>query len=95
MDPFLSKNRTNRDLLSLCYDPLVSVDSSFDPICIIASEYEVYDDKVVFTLRQDACFFDGANVTAADCEYSYSIASNRDSVAPSPPGCPEAPTGRE
>lgn len=80
LDPFLSKNRSNRDLLSLCYDPLIYVNSSSDAVCVIADKYEVYENKVVFTINTDIRFFDGTYVTAEDCEYSYSIASGSDSV---------------
>ena len=80
LDPFLSESRTNRDLLSLCYDPLVYVNSSAEAVCVIASEYEVYENKVVFTINPDARFFDGSYVTAADCEYSYAVALGEDSV---------------
>ncbi len=80
LDPFLSRSRTNRDLLSLCYDPLIHVDNSYDTVCVIASDYEVYENKVIFTINPNARFFDGSYVTAADCEYSYSVASNEDSV---------------
>jgi len=80
LDPFLSKSRTNRDLLSLCYDPLIHVDSSSVAVGVIAESFEIYDNKVIFTLNPNARFFDGTPVSAADCEYSYSVALDAKSV---------------
>lgn len=80
LDPYLSDSRTNRDLLSLCYDPLVHVDNSFDPVGVIASSFEIGENSVVFTIDPNARFSDGTYVTAADCVYSYSVAMNPGSV---------------
>ncbi len=79
LDPYLSVSRTNRDLLSLCYDPLVHVDSSFEPETVIASSYELGERYVVFTISPDARFSDGTYVTSADCVYSYSVAMDSES----------------
>ena len=80
LDPFTSDNRINRDLLSLCYDPLIFTDSNVDPVCVIAESYTTTLTSVVFTINPDAKFYDGTPVTAADCVYSYSIAMGEDSV---------------
>lgn len=80
LDPYLSKNRTNRDLLSLCYDPLIYADNSCDPVCVIASDFEQGDNYVAFTISSDARFSDGTYVTASDCVYSYSVAMDPESV---------------
>lgn len=80
LDPYTSENRINRDLLSLCYDPLIFTDSNSDPVCVVAESYATTLKSVAFTIDPDAKFSDGTPVTAADCVYSYSIAMDENSV---------------
>ena len=80
LDPYLSDSRTNRDLLSLCYDGLIFNNSSYEPVPVIAESYESDLKRVVFTLNSNACFSDGTPVTAIDCQYSYSLAMKKNSV---------------
>ncbi len=80
LDPFLSKSRTNVELLRLCYVGLFSVNKVYLPECELAERYEWDQNTVYIFLRSDARFSDGHPVTAADCERSYQRAKQNDSV---------------
>lgn len=80
LHPYISKSRTNRDLLTLCYDPLIYVDNKGNAIPVICSEYVMEEKSVLFRLRNDVRFSDGTSLTAADCVYSYDKASSDNSV---------------
>lgn len=80
LDPYTSVNRSNRDILSLCYDGLIALDPGLSPVCVVAEYYEINGNTVQFWLSENAVFSDGSRVTAADCSYSFTVASRADSV---------------
>lgn len=80
LDPYLSSDRVNRDLLSLCYDPLVFCDAFSNLVTVTAVDYTATANTVVFTLDPEARFSDGTSVTAEDCVYSYELAKRESSV---------------
>lgn len=81
IDPYTSKSIMNRNLISLCFDGLISLDSSYSASPLLA-EYS-FDDSgrvITFMLRENAVFSDGSAVTADDCVYSFTRAKKEDSV---------------
>lgn len=73
-DIYNVESRVNNDLVSLCYDGLIRVNSSWDAECSLAESFEQRGTTVTFIISADAVFSDGSAVTAADCEYSFGLA---------------------
>ncbi len=79
VDPYTSQNRSNRAVVSLCYDTLVTLDNTYSPYSLIA-EWVVDGNRVSFILNDDATFSDGSRIRAEDCVYSFKCASTKNSV---------------
>lgn len=69
-DPYSAETAVNRELCGLIYDPLVSLDDSFESVYALAQSVENDGKKCTVTLK-DARFTDGSAVTASDVVYSY------------------------
>ncbi len=80
ISPYTSESRANRDIISLCYDALIEIDSSLNAVPQICESFEIIENKVVFHLREDAVFSDGSHISASDCVYSFARAENNQSV---------------
>ena len=80
ISPYTSESRANRDIVSLCYDALIDIDSSFNAVAQICDYFEISGNKAVFHIDQTALFSDGSHVSAADCVYSFSKAEDPSSV---------------
>lgn len=74
LDIYGVESRVNNDLVSLCYDGLIKVNSSWDAECNLAESFEKKESTVVFKISDKAVFSDGTAVTAADCAYSFGLA---------------------
>ena len=80
ISPYRSESRANRDIISLCYDALIKIDSTLNAVPQICESFEILGKKVVFHIREDAVFSDGSRISASDCVYSFARAENSQSV---------------
>ena len=80
ISPYGSKSTANRDIISLCYGALITLDSSLNAVPQICDHFYIAGDTVVFYLDENAVFSDGSHITASDCVYSFAKASAADSV---------------
>ncbi len=67
-NPFNALTPLNRNLATLLYEPLISLDNSFTPQYRLASKVTVKGKTATVTLRE-AYFSDGSSVTADDVVY--------------------------
>ncbi|MCM1364726.1 MAG: ABC transporter substrate-binding protein, partial [Ruminococcus sp.] len=74
MNPFTTKSKTNKNVLSLVYDSLFKLNDSYDPQPIIADSYSVKGKTLTVKLKSDLHFSDGAALSAADVIYSFNQA---------------------
>ncbi len=77
LDPFKAQSAVNRSLITLLYDPLVTVGADFQPQLILADSYSLNGKTLSITLKK-AYFTDSSAVTAADVEYSFEKAKKSD-----------------
>ena len=77
LDPFKAQSAVNRSLITLLYDPLVTVGKDFQPQLVLADSYSL-DGKTLSVTLKKACFSDASAVTAADVEYSFEKAKKSD-----------------
>lgn len=72
INPYSSENRSNRAIISLCYEGLISLDKERNPVSQIA-DYTLSEaaDSVTFTVKDTAVFSDGSSVTTTDIAYSF------------------------
>lgn len=80
LNPYTSQNRENHELMELCYDPLIILDSSYKAVPILADKYVISEDKITVYLKMDILFSDNTPITAYDCLYSYKKASEDNSI---------------
>jgi oligopeptide transport system substrate-binding protein len=71
LDPGLASDTTSSNIIYNIMDPLVKLDDDLNPVPSLATEWEVNDTTVTFTLRDDATWTNGDPVTAQDFEYSW------------------------
>ena len=76
LNPYSCMALNNRTILSLLYEPLFTVDSSFQAQPYLLEEYTVSGDgrTHTLTLRQGVTFSDGTTLTAADVVASLEAA---------------------
>lgn len=75
LNPYTAKSELNQQLSSLLYDPLVKLDTNYQPYFVLAKEI-TYNKKVCTITLKSAKFSDQSEVTAEDIVYSYSLAKN-------------------
>lgn len=80
ISPYTSTSRANRDIISLCYDALVSINSDLEAVPQICQTFVQNGNSVVFYIDSSAVFSDGSRITAADCAYSFAKAEAASSV---------------
>lgn len=73
LDPYKAQTLLNRQLSLLMYDPLVKLDSKFQPHFCLAKSVEIDGQTCIITLNK-ATFSDGSAVTAEDVVYSLKVA---------------------
>ena len=80
LDPFKAESAVNRSLITLLFDPLVTVGADFQPELILADSYSLDGKTLSITLKK-AYFTDSSAITAADVEYSFEKAKKSDYYA--------------
>lgn len=77
-NPFTCMVTVNRTAMSLAYEGLFAVNSSFQAVPVLCSQFAVSEggDTYLFTLQPGATFSDGTPVTAYDAEASLKAAQN-------------------
>ncbi len=80
LDPFKAESAVNRSLITLLFDPLVTVGADFQPQLILADSYSL-DGKALSVTLKKAYFTDSSAITAADVEYSFEKAKKSDYYA--------------
>lgn len=73
LNPYTTVSLCNRTILSLLYEPLYLVNSSFQPEPVLAAETELSEDgrTATITLRSGVKFHSGKTLTAQDVVYSF------------------------
>jgi peptide/nickel transport system substrate-binding protein len=74
LNPYKSSTLLNRQLSSLLYDPLVKLNTVFQPEYVLAETIEQNGKTATLTLK-DVVFSDGSPVTASDVVYSFKEAT--------------------
>ncbi len=69
LNPYTAATRVNQELSQLLFDPLVKLDSGFQPVYVLAESVSLNGTSCVIKLRS-AKFSDGSAVTAEDVTYS-------------------------
>lgn len=77
LDPFKAESAVNRSLITLLFDPLVTVGADFQPQLILADSYSLDGKTLSITLKK-AYFTDSSAITADDVEYSFEKAKKSD-----------------
>ncbi|PWM45054.1 MAG: hypothetical protein DBX47_05085 [Clostridiales bacterium] len=80
LDPYTAKSMANKNISSLCYCGLFAVNDQWTEVPILASEYNMTENKLSVTIKSDAVFSDGTSVTAQDCVYSFNKAKAEGSI---------------
>ena len=78
LDPFLCKTTVNRQLTTLLYDSLFTVDENFEAKPLLAKEYSTDGLSVTVSVNPDVRFTDGTYMTTADVLYSFELAKEAD-----------------
>lgn len=76
-NPYSAKTPLNRNLSTLLYEPLISLDESFTPQYRLASKITLKGKNATVTLRA-ASFSDGSSITADDVVYCANKAMDSD-----------------
>ena len=79
LNPYKAETKLNRQIASLMFDPLVRLDSTFQPQYILAESIELNGKECILTLK-NAVFSDGSPVTADDVVYSVKLAKESDLI---------------
>lgn len=69
LDPFAAETVINKQICTLIFEPLITVDRQFQPEYILAESVKVEGKSCIITLK-DVLFTDGSAVTADDVVYS-------------------------
>ena len=74
LDPFKTTGKTNKNLLTLIYDPLFRLDSAYYPAPVVAEGFRADGKTLTVTIKDDVVFSDGTPLSAADVVYSFKLA---------------------
>lgn len=74
LNPYFMKTDINLDIISLCYEPLFTLDDTFCAVNSLGSSYSVKDNKLTVALDTSAAFSDGVQFSSSDVVYSFNIA---------------------
>ncbi len=74
LNPYKCVEETNRNLCTLLYDSLFSVNNSFKAVGVIAESYTTGTKSITVTIKSGISFTDGTAITADDIIYSYNLA---------------------
>ena len=85
LNPLVSTDQNANELIySLLFTPLVTYDSAFRVRPWLARSWDLSPEEVVFDLREDVAWHDGAPVTAEDVKFTFDTA--KDPAVASPLG---------
>ncbi len=73
INPYKTINKVNSEIAQLLYEPLVKINSSFEPVLALAKGVEINGNLCTVTLN-DALFSDSSKVTADDVVFSVGLA---------------------
>ena len=76
-NPATTSCLANHELLKYVYSPLISVNDSFDPTCVLAESFSRSGGTVTVKLKENIFFSNGEPVTAADVVASYNAIKNQ------------------
>ena len=76
VNPATTTCLANHELLKYVYSPLISVNESFDPVCVLAKSYTLSGKTLTVKIRQGIVFSNGQKVSASDVVYSYNAVKN-------------------
>jgi ABC-type transport system substrate-binding protein len=83
LNPLVSTDQNANDLIyHLLYTPLVTYDSTYRVRPWLAESWEFEGKSVVFTLRDNVRWHDGAPVTAHDVKFTFDMAKDERSGSP-------------
>lgn len=74
LNPFKTKSKTNKNVLSLVYDSLYKLDNKYSPQGFIAQSYELNGKTLQVKLKDNITFSNGIALTASDVVYSFNRA---------------------
>ncbi len=77
-NPYTARTSLNKNLCSLLFDPLITVDSKMQSVNVLASSYELSGTNLIVVLK-NANFTDGSPLTADDVVYSFNLAKGSSS----------------
>ena len=80
LNPLIAYSQNNRVLISLMYQGLFAVSSTYEPYPILCSAYKVEPSGMIWTfyVEETATFSDGSKVTVEDVLASYQAARESD-----------------
>ncbi|MFQ5678441.1 MAG: ABC transporter substrate-binding protein [Gemmatimonadota bacterium] len=83
LNPLVSTDQNANELIYyLLYTPLVTYDSTYRVRPWLAESWELTDSAVVFRLREDLRWHDGAPVTAEDVKFTFDMAKDPATASP-------------
>ncbi len=83
LNPLVSTDQNANDLIyNLLYTPLITYDSTYRVQPWLAESWELEPDHVVFTLRDDVRWHDGAAVTVHDVKFTFDMAKQEAAGSP-------------
>ncbi|MBQ3127616.1 MAG: ABC transporter substrate-binding protein [Clostridia bacterium] len=74
LNPYKCESETNRNIMTLIYDSLFSVNNDFKVESVIANSYILTENTLTVTLKSDVKFSDGSTLSPADVVYSFVLA---------------------
>jgi len=74
-NPLAVTNHNDRDIYSLCYEPLFTVGSEIEPVGVLAQGITISDDcmNAVVTLKDSVLWHDGISLTSNDVAYTIKL----------------------
>lgn len=78
LNPYEAETESNINLATLLFDSLYTVDNSFNPVALIASDSAVNGKTLKVTIKSGLKFTDNSDITANDVVYSFKIAKKSD-----------------
>ena len=74
LNPYTTDSPTNRNIATLIYDPLYTLDKSYSPVGVIAEDCEITATTVTVKIKSGLTFSNGAELSAYDVAYSFNLA---------------------
>lgn len=84
LNPVLASTENDKTINSLIYQGLVSLDNQNQVTPVLASSYDISQDKKSYTfhLRNDVFWQDGQQFTSADVAYTFSLIQDANNKSP-------------